>query len=197
MNWELYSSKLVNKNNQYPDYVTIKSVFNEEECDFIKNLNENLERHESKVNWGAKNNHKRDTDLFWLNGNESSFWIFDRIIDLLANVNQNHFRYELDGKIRAFQLGRYRNNQGYEWHQDLGSNNESRRKLTISIQLSKSSDYDGGELQFFRSENEPAICTKEIGSVTIFPSWMLHRVTQITKGERWSLANWIEGPPFK
>jgi PKHD-type hydroxylase len=33
--------------------------------------------------------------------------------------------------------------------------------------------------------------------MTLFPSFVLHRVTPVTKGTRYSLVAWVSGPPFK
>ena len=35
------------------------------------------------------------------------------------------------------------------------------------------------------------------GSVLLFPSYILHRVTPIKSGVRRTLVNWISGPHFK
>jgi predicted 2-oxoglutarate/Fe(II)-dependent dioxygenase YbiX len=35
------------------------------------------------------------------------------------------------------------------------------------------------------------------GSLVAFPSFMTHRVTPVTRGLRWSLVTWLEGPPFR
>ncbi|MBC7479423.1 MAG: 2OG-Fe(II) oxygenase, partial [Pseudorhodobacter sp.] len=31
----------------------------------------------------------------------------------------------------------------------------------------------------------------------VFPSFVLHRVTPVTAGERWSLTLWSHGPAFR
>jgi len=41
------------------------------------------------------------------------------------------------------------------------------------------------------------VMTPEVGKLLIFPSWFLHKVTPVTKGERISLSTWIKGPKFK
>lgn len=38
---------------------------------------------------------------------------------------------------------------------------------------------------------------KELGTIIIFPSFVYHQVTPITKGTRKSLVNWSLGFPFK
>ena len=76
------------------------------------------------------------------------------------------------------------------------------RKLSMSVSLSDSQEYNGGNLEFdFRaiSKNKPWAC-KEInskGSVVVFPSFLWHRVTPVTRGIRYSLVSWHTGDPFK
>ena len=38
---------------------------------------------------------------------------------------------------------------------------------------------------------------KEIGTIIVFPSFINHQVTPITKGKRESLVNWSIGLPFQ
>jgi PKHD-type hydroxylase len=38
---------------------------------------------------------------------------------------------------------------------------------------------------------------KKKGSVLLFPSWILHRVTPVTKGVRKSIVVWVTGPKFR
>ena len=38
---------------------------------------------------------------------------------------------------------------------------------------------------------------KQIGDLVVFPSYVLHEVTPVTKGERNSLVCWVTGPSFK
>jgi len=72
----------------------------------------------------------------------------------------------------------------------------SPRKLSVVIQLSDPSEYDGGNLQFMLG-NESENAKKEKGMLYAFPSWVLHRVTPVTEGTRRSLVIWLSGPKFK
>ena len=38
---------------------------------------------------------------------------------------------------------------------------------------------------------------KNQGTIIVFPSFIRHRVNPVTKGIRYSLVNWFEGPAFK
>jgi PKHD-type hydroxylase len=74
--------------------------------------------------------------------------------------------------------------------------NNSPRKLSMVLQLSDPSEYDGGDLEFY-VQSEPIKAEKKKGIVYVFPSWVLHRVTPVTRGTRRSLVMWIAGPKFK
>ena len=70
------------------------------------------------------------------------------------------------------------------------------RKLSISIQLTDPTKYEGGDLNLYWSD-DPVTMKNNKGSLFIFPSYMLHEVTPVTKGERNSLVCWVNGPQFK
>jgi PKHD-type hydroxylase len=76
------------------------------------------------------------------------------------------------------------------------------RKLSFTLNLTEPESYEGGNLMFDfgdHSENKFYEC-KEIrpqGSIVVFPSFVQHCVTPVTKGTRFSLVNWMCGRPFK
>ena len=82
----------------------------------------------------------------------------------------------------------------YDWHIDV-TPTKSRRKLSIVVQLSDPSEYDGGELQIQTGLLEPVTIGKTKGLAVVFPTYLLHRVTPVTRGVRRSLVCWIDGPP--
>ena len=71
----------------------------------------------------------------------------------------------------------------------------SPRKLTLVLQLSDPSEYEGGELQSLTSL-QPGTVNKKKGIIAAFPSWTLHQVTPVTKGVRKTLVIWVAGPQF-
>jgi PKHD-type hydroxylase len=70
------------------------------------------------------------------------------------------------------------------------------RKLSISVQLSDPSQYDGCELQF-QAGNAIETAPRERGSVIAFPAYVLHRITPCTRGTRKAIVAWTTGPKFK
>ena len=70
------------------------------------------------------------------------------------------------------------------------------RKLSISIQLTNPEDYEGGELYLY-NDDKGNLMDKTQGTLIIFPSYVLHEVMPVTKGERNSLVTWVTGKQFK
>jgi PKHD-type hydroxylase len=82
----------------------------------------------------------------------------------------------------------------YGWHQDYGGTIS--RKLSMVVQLTDPSEYEGGNLQVFTSE-QPKNIRKQRGLIAVFPSFIVHQVTPVTQGTRQSLVAWVSGPSFK
>ncbi len=104
----------------------------------------------------------------------------------------------------------------YSWHQDCHSLNHSeyvnnkdvnsrQRKVSIVSNITDPSEYEGGELEIIDPtvppdapmENKIVKISKKRGQVCIFPSFLYHRVTPITKGTRYSLVCWLRGPEYR
>ena len=79
------------------------------------------------------------------------------------------------------------------------------RKLSVTVSLSDPDDYKGGNFEFCTQGQ--VNCTKTVvsrckeikpqGSIVVFPSFLNHRVTPVTKGTRYSLVLWYLGKPWK
>ena len=69
------------------------------------------------------------------------------------------------------------------------------RKLSVVIQLSDPTTYQGGDFQF--QDVETPVNFRTQGSILVFPSYLPHRVTEITDGVRYSLVDWLEGPRWR
>ena len=55
--------------------------------------------------------------------------------------------------------------------------------------------YEGGELLI--NNGQMVTTEKGIGNVTIFPSFLLHKVNPVVSGNRYTLVSWISGPVWK
>ena len=70
------------------------------------------------------------------------------------------------------------------------------RKLSISVQLTNPEEYEGGELKLY-FQDKGTVVDKTQGTLILFPSYVLHEVMPVTKGERNSLVTWVTGKQFK
>ena len=122
--------------------------------------------------------------------------IFEKICFVSKELNQRYFNFDIFGAIEGIQFTTYQSPSGnYGKHTDNG-HGSTIRKLSISIQLSDPNSYIGGELCLYNNEN-PIIMPKKQGQVIMFPSYVLHEVKPVTKGERISLVVWLTGKQFK
>lgn len=135
----------------------------------------------------------RRSDVTYLNHNEENEWLYDRLGREIQQVNAEAYGYHLSG-IEAIQLATYEEGDFYDWHTDLGQGDNSTRKLSLSIQLTASEDYDGGELEFMKVADTGL---KDQGAIIFFPSFLHHQVKPVTRGRRYSLVAWVHGDAFK
>jgi PKHD-type hydroxylase len=119
--------------------------------------------------------------------------LYERLWIAAQDCNRSFFGVDISSVEANVQLARYdSSDQGfYDWHTDFAEYRPL-RKLSFSVQLSQSEDYDGGDLELF-VRNRPQVAVRERGALIAFPSFTLHRVTPVTRGTRWSLVAWILG----
>jgi predicted 2-oxoglutarate/Fe(II)-dependent dioxygenase YbiX len=107
----------------------------------------------------------------------------------------NPLQLEISG-LEPIQIFKYDVGDHYMWHTDWSPHNNKKRKLSITIQLSDPSEYEGGEVEILDGPQSRTV-TKDLGHATVFPSWAVHKVTPVTSGTRWALVAWATGKPFK
>jgi len=139
----------------------------------------------------------RKNKVSWISNTLEASWIYDRIAFVMRELNAQYYNFDLYGFVEDMQFTIYdETGAHYTWHMDMGDNSTAPRKLSMVLQLSDPSEYEGGELQILDKAN-PETVTKQKGMITVFPSYTLHRVTPVTKGVRYTLVVWACGPSFK
>jgi PKHD-type hydroxylase len=174
-------------------YAFWNNAFSKEECQTIINIAKNkglikgTTQGESDV---------RDSKISWLHPSDNMDWVFRRVTDIVLNLNERFFKFDLFGINEGLQFTNYQAPSGkYGKHVDRGMN-ITVRKLSISIQLTNPEEYEGGELYLYEGD-KGTIMDKTQGTLIIFPSYVLHEVMPVTKGERNSLVTWVTGKQFK
>ena len=142
----------------------------------------------------------RNSNVAWIGGRPEMMPIWSKLSNVVAEINRRYFNFDLSGFYEPMQLGVYSANTGghYDWHVDASSKDTSApRKLSMSLLLSDTSEFEGGKFQVKTLSDEAQTLETKRGRAWFFPSYMLHRVTPVTKGVRRSLVIWVGGPPFK
>jgi PKHD-type hydroxylase len=139
----------------------------------------------------------RRADIVWVDDLPGMGWVMDRMVAVVSQANRD-FGFDVQGFDESAQVARYDavDAAHFDWHADIGAGvAAARRKLTVVVQLS-APDYDGGVLEV-RPSNAVMSADRTQGTASVFPSYVLHRVTPVTSGVRWSLTLWAHGPAFR
>ena len=127
--------------------------------------------------------------------------VYQLVENLFEHVNDNNFDYDIHGDLIDIQILRYKEGGNYNWHCDYGMSIDAKkgmtRKLSMSIQLSDESAYEGGELEWIDYSARHATLAKHIGAGVVFDSRLPHKANPLKSGERFALIAWISGPPLR
>jgi PKHD-type hydroxylase len=194
------------------NYYYFTKAISKENCEKILSIGRNKKLNDATVLKadGKKTVDKdlRDCKVIWVN----EAWIYDLINPFIEEANAKAgWNFDIDWN-QDMQYTKYNEGHYFGWHTDQGPKpyvSDSKnfhgktRKISLTLQLSNPSDYEGGDFQFkwFTRKGAEEIETvkdgKELGTLIIFPSFIWHQVTPITKGTRETLVNWSVGFPFK
>jgi len=192
----IYKRQELNEQKSLDNYMYYRKYFSDEEIDKIFEITKD-EKFQSGIAGGVVNQSYRRSNVKWIPYNKETKWIYDKLTVIVKSSNRDMWNFDLVGFGEEIQIGEYRDDElgFYDWHLDVGENSDY-RKLSISVQLTDPDTYEGGELYFKTGKNERKADSGK-GTVVIFPSYFLHKVTPVTKGIRHSLVVWITGPPLR
>jgi predicted 2-oxoglutarate/Fe(II)-dependent dioxygenase YbiX len=146
---------------------------------------------------GHEDEEIRRSRIVFLHIEERNEWLFRRVWEAAQEFNRQFLGADVTGIENNIQLARYDSDDRgfYNWHTDFAQVAPN-RKISISVQLSQPEDYEGGDLELFFGK-EPYKTERARGTLIAFPSFVLHRVTPVTRGTRWSLVAWISGDRWR
>lgn len=152
---------------------------------------------EARLAPGNTNAEIRRSQVVMLGTEGKYAWLYQKLWTAAQECNRLFFCVDIAGVEANVQLARYDSSSlgFYDWHTDFAGI-KPLRKISISIQLSRPDAYDGGDLELMYGV-QPQRLDKTRGALIAFPSFMLHRVTPVTRGTRWSLVAWILGPRWR
>jgi len=186
--------------NDPQNYYYFTNGFNNEELDKIYKdvATLNFEK-ASTINSKSNGKEIRSSSVKWIPNNQQWSWLYLKLMDMAVQANNALWHFDLYSVPDLIQYTEYyaTENGHYTWHQDFGPGTPSLRKVSITVQLSGPDEYEGGDLEYWKGGNDIIKAPRDKGLVFIFPSYMMHRVTPITKGTRRSFVLWVGGEHYK
>ena len=199
---------------------TLANVFTKDECtDIINNALNNWAERESMIqrDKGGKIEQNFESDLDYRNTTlfippKPDDWLFGKILGAILEFNncKDGYGFQIAGLAEPPNMMRYHapdlDKSGkpgkYDWHVDLGPGPvPSMRKLSYSILLNPG-EYEGGAFvskvgrKDVIFEDQQKLPEELPGTMILFPSYILHRISEVTKGTRYSMVGWAHGNSF-
>lgn len=132
--------------------------------------------------------------------NKLDFMYWENLEIAINEANSQFLHVDIDTILETLQLMKYTEEiKGhYDWHIDTNlARNSVVRKLTMIVMLSDpEKDFEGGELLVRLGNSETSL--KQVQNrAWIFPSWLPHKVSPVTKGTRKVAVVWVSGPEWR
>ena len=179
-----------------------QGLFSDQELDAVTRIGDSLALEKAELSVGGLGYENiRNTLVAWMERDPGTELLYRRMEEAVLALNARYFRFDLSG-LASFQYALYGGTEGghFDGHKDYGRDpadpGREPRKLTLSLQLSDPSSYEGCELQV-RAGNQIDIAPKSRGTLIAFPANVLHQVTPIRAGIRRALVIWALGPEFR
>lgn len=120
----------------------------------------------------------------------------DFIWEAVRQANETWWRFDLDWTVTS-RVIHYVPGKKHRRHADWNAET-SCEKLGITIQLSDSDEYEGGDLRIASTNGQDIFtASREKGAIIFWPSWIFHSVSTVKSGERWSFVARFYGPQFR
>lgn len=191
-------------NSEWQLWANDSTVLDKSTCAEIVEMAMQIPPKNGTIRAGEADDKIRRCDVRWLKWSMQQFAPVRELLQhRFALANRNAFGVDIN-YLPALQFTTYTaGDEGfYDWHIDTFWSSHTRpqkqqmthRKLSCVIQLSDPESYEGGAFEMEATPPPPAEEFKRQGAMLIFPSFLRHRVTPVTRGVRHSLVAWMEGP---
>ena len=178
------------KINQLDNFYLESSLFSKKECNdiikYITDLQDTIYTVRIDNKFIEKGCSLKSQDLQY---NTETSWIFQKVMSVISNNIDIEWINNPHAIFRNYTKGDF-----FVKHKDnVDSKVADKRYLTVSIQLSDSNDYVGGDVIV----NESKYLSREIGSIFLWGTNVPHEVTPIEMGIRNSLIFFVSEKHIK
>lgn len=179
-----------------PNFQLWSGVLPDKWCDdIIEETEENYSVQKASTFTGDEDNHRR-SKVRWIS---SDMYMRDTLFNFVI-MAAKEFNIQVFRQADIQYTEYHSSEKGhYNWHHDIDWNRNDNfdRKISVTLQLTDPSEYEGGEFSFLETQNPVSEQMKARGSILCFPSYLQHQVSPVTKGVRKSVVAWFEGPTWR
>jgi PKHD-type hydroxylase len=174
----------------------VPDAFSESQCDALIALGERAGLAAATV-WSEAGDTVqtaiRSAETSYLPRAPATAWIYERLDALFAAAGEA-FGLPVGPVTEPLQILRYGVGGHFQtWHSDAGYDRGQGRLVSVSVELSRLGDHEGGDLEIL-PDTIGRVRSLERGGARFFPSRALHRVTPVRRGVRHALVIWTGGP---
>jgi PKHD-type hydroxylase len=187
------------KYNNPQTWYWFQTGFTPEELQKIKEITDKIDFINASTFANEEENTIRRSKVKWIPQDADTAWLYQKMMEMITEANDTQWNFDISYANELIQYTEYWHDEKghYGWHQDIGPDEGSLRKISVTIQLSEADEYQGGDLQISMGEGADHTCPRGAGVAVIFPSYMMHRVTEVTSGVRKSLVLWVGGSHYR
>ena len=170
----------------------VSDFLTKEECELLLNFSlENLKLNSAETHSTYTKDNSRKSNVAFYPYYKKFPFLYEKLNKVLTNeINIKGF--DLDYLNSEFQFTEYKIGDYFNWHKDIFGDIITRQDRYCSMIIQLNNEYEGGDLEIkLIGKETPITIERGIGNLIIFLSDIEHRVTNITKGNRYTLVNWI------
>jgi PKHD-type hydroxylase len=169
----------------------IEDVLDSQEISNILDIISTLKPTSATINNGED---EAPFKIAWVPYDDETAWLYGRLYDLILFYNPDSFALEPLDMVERIMYTEFDEGDAHHWHMDLADVPPyCNRKLSITVQLSASDDYRGGDLSYLNGYSAP----RSQGTVIAHPSYLIYSISPVTSGKRKALTFWLGGTKFR
>lgn len=185
---------------QFPKYCYWDGLFSDEQLDNIIEYCETQPKDKAMILGKGLDESYRKTNVSWIQPNKETNWFIQPYHDKVRKLNHEFYKFDLTHYENIQYTCYDQPKSKYDFHMDSGFDVSINviRKLSCVLLLDDPNKFEGGDFEIkYSGKGQKEKIEFVRGRLIIFPSFILHRVTPVTKGIRRTLVNWILGPTWK
>jgi len=180
----------------------VHGAFTSEECEGLIASCKKYEIKDSVIS-GKDGKGETDYDIRssktrWIPQDLDEYYIellWETLHDKITLANNENWGFDLKFMYEAAQFTEYtEKGDFFGFHMDIGRGQMCLRKISAVVMLSNpEEDFTGGELEIYKNK----FVKFGQGDIAIFPSYLMHQVTPMKSGKRYTLVLWAGGSYYK